>query len=279
MKGRYWADSVVNLQATVAAAASADYILLCLGENSYTETPGNLNELNLSDNQLALARAMIGTGKRVILVLNEGRPRIISAIEPGVAAIVHTYLPGNFGGDALADILAGDVNPSGKLPITYPRYANSLTPYIHKHSDQIANPQGAYDYSADFNPQFPFGFGLSYTSFTYSDLRVAQKTVDPNGTVNISVTVTNSGSRAGKEVVQLFVSDVLASITPDVKRLRRFEKIDLQPGAARTVNFVLPVKELAFVNLQNKRQLEAGDFGVQVGNQKSNFAVTKTLVF
>lgn len=278
MKDKYWADSVVNIQAAVDAAAGVDYVLLCVGENSYTETPGNLNELNLSDNQLALARAMIGTGKPVIMILNQGRPRIISSIEPGVAAVVHTYLPGNYGGDALADILAGEVNPSGKLPITYPRYANSLTPYIHKHSDQIANPQGAYDYSADFNPQYPFGFGLSYTTFEYSNLKVDRANVDPNGTINISVTVKNTGSRAGKEVVQVYVSDLLASLTPDVKRLRRFEKIELQPGASQTVNFRLPVQELAFVNAQNKKQLEAGEFEVQVGNQKSKFNVSKTLV-
>jgi beta-glucosidase len=279
MKEKYWADSIVNIQAAVDAAANVDYIVLCLGENSYTETPGNLNELNLSENQLALARAMISTGKRVILVLNEGRPRIISSIEPGVATIVHTYLPGNYGADALADILAGDVNPSGKLPITYPRYANSLTPYIHKYSDQIANPQGAYDYSADFNPQFPFGYGLSYTTFEYSNLKLGQSTVDPNGTLNISVTVKNTGARAGKEVVQVFVSDLLASLTPDVKRLRRFEKIELQPGASQTVNFTLPVRELAFVNLQNKKQLEAGEFKVLIGNLTSNFTMSKTVTF
>jgi beta-glucosidase len=263
----------------VEAAAGVDYILLCLGENSYTETPGNLNELNLSENQLALARAMINTGKRVVLVLNQGRPRIISSIEPGVAAILYTYLPGNYGGDALADILAGDVNPSGKLPITYPRYANSLTPYIHKYSDQIANPQGAYDYSADFNPQFPFGFGLSYTTFAYSDLKLDKTTIDANGTINISVTVRNTGSRAGKEVVQVYVSDLLASLTPDVKRLRRFEKVELQAGASQTIQFSLPVKELAFVNLQNKNQLEAGEFKVQIGDQTGLFSVSRTLVY
>jgi beta-glucosidase len=278
-KQKYWADTVVNIQAAISAARDVDYILLCLGENSYTETPGNLNELDLSANQLVLATAMLGTGKPVILILNEGRPRIISRIEPALAAIVHIYLPGNYGADALADILAGDVNPSGKLPITYPRYANSLTPYIHKYADQVSNPQGAYDYSADFNPQFPFGFGLSYTTFKYSDLKVDKSNVDANGTIGISVSVQNTGSRAGKEVVQVYVGDLLASLAPDVKRLRRFEKIELQPGSSQTVNFRLPVKELAFINLQNKKQLEAGEFKVEVNNLSATFSVSGSAVF
>jgi beta-glucosidase len=279
MKGKYWEDSVVNIDAAVTAAGDVDYILLCIGENSYTETPGNLNELNLSGSQLALATAMIKTGKRVIVILNEGRPRIISAIEPGAAAVIHTYLPGNYGADALADILAGDVNPSGKLPITYPRYANSLTPYIHKYSDQTANPQGAYDYSADFNPQYQFGYGLSYTTFAYSDLTIDKTTVDPNVTVTISVTVKNTGSKDGKEVVQLYVSDVLASLAPDVKRLRGFDKVMLKAGESKIVEFRVPVKELAFINMENKRQLEQGDFKVMIGNQTAQFTVNKTVVF
>jgi len=279
MKGKYWEDSVVNIDEAVRAAANAEYILLCIGENSYTETPGNLNELNLSDNQLALAKAMIATGKRVVVILNEGRPRIISQIEPGAQGIVHTYLPGNFGADALADILTGDVNPSGKLPITYPRYTNSLTPYIHKHSDQTANPQGAYDYSADFNPQYQFGYGLSYTTFAYSNLTVDKTTVDPNGTVAINVTVRNTGGRDGKEAVQLYISDVLASLSPDVKRLRGFDKVELKAGETKTVQFKVPVKELAFVNTDNRHQLEQGDFKVMVGDQTSTFTVNKTVVF
>lgn len=279
MKGKYFDDKVVDIDAAVKAAAGADQVILCIGENSYTETPGNLNEMNLSDNQIALANAMVKTGKPVILILNEGRPRIISQFERGVAAILNIYIPGNFGADALADILAGDVNPSGKLPVTYPRYANSLTPYIHKYSDQIANPQGAYDYSADFNPQFHFGFGLSYTSFEYSDLKVDNKSVDPNGAVNISVTVKNTGSREGKEVVQLYIGDLLASVSPDVKRLRGFEKISLGAGESKKVSFTVPVKELAFVNPENKKQLEAGDFKVEIASLSTTFNVNKSLVF
>jgi beta-glucosidase len=278
-KGKYWADSVVNIEAVAKAAASADYVLLCLGENSYTETPGNLQEMNLSENQVALANAVAAAGKPVIMVLNQGRPRIISSIEPKAAAILYAYLPGNFGGDALADILAGDVNPSGKLPITYPRYSNSLTNYIHKPSDAQLNPQGAYDYSADFNPQYPFGFGLSYTTFEYSDLKVDKAAFDAAGTASISVTVKNTGSREGKEVVQLFISDEYASITPDVKRLRGFEKVALKPGESRTVTFKVPMKDLAFVNLDNKLQLEEGSFKVQVEKLTTTFEVKEAKVF
>lgn len=279
MRGKYWSDSVVNIDATVRAAADADYVLLCVGENSYTETPGNLNEMNLSKTQLALADALIKSGKKIIVILNEGRPRIISEFEPGASAILDIYLPGNYGADALADILAGDDNPSGKLPITYPRYSNSLTPYIHKFSDQTANPQGAYDYSADFNPQYQFGFGLSYTTFTYSDLAVDKTSVDPNGTVTINVRVKNTGNRDGKEVVELFISDVLASLSPDVKRLRGFEKISLRAGESKQVSFKVPVKELAFIGTDNKKHLEQGEFKVHIADLSASFNVNKTIIF
>ncbi|MEP6926712.1 MAG: glycoside hydrolase family 3 N-terminal domain-containing protein, partial [Ginsengibacter sp.] len=243
MKGKYDEDSVADMNAAIDAAAKADYILLCIGENSYTETPGNLNDLSLSDNQLALANAMIKTGKPVIFILNEGRPRIFNKIEPGAAAILDVYLPSNFGADALADILAGDVNPSGKLPITYPRYTNSLAGYIHKPSEGDGNPQGG-----DYYPQYQFGFGLSYTTFEYSNLNINKKSFSPNETTTINVTVKNTGSREGKEVIELFVSDVIASLTPDVKRLRGFEKVNLKPGESKTIAFKLSLKDLAFVN-------------------------------
>jgi len=278
-KAKYWEDSVVNIDAAIKAAASVDYVLLCIGENSYTETPGNLHELNLSDNQLALANALTAAGKPVILVLNEGRPRIIHSIEPKAAAILHAYLPGNYGGDALADILTGDVNPSGKLPITYPRYANSLTNYIHKPSDAQLNPQGAYDYSADFNPQYPFGFGLSYTTFAYSDLKVDKPTFGTNDAATINVTVKNNGTREGKEVVQLFISDLHASLTPDVKRLRGFEKVSLKPGESRSVTFKVPMKDLAFVNLNNKLVLEEGAFKVKVEKLETSFELKESKAF
>ncbi len=195
-------------------------------------------------------------------------------IEPGAAAILDIYLPSNFGADAFADILTGDVNPSGKLPITYPRFTNSLVPYIHKPSEGEGNPQGG-----DYNPQYQFGFGLSYTTFEYSNLAVDKKSYSPDETATIHVTVKNSGSRDGKEVVELFVSDLIASLTPDVKRLRGFEKVDLKPGESKTVTFKLPLKDLAFVNADNKKTLEAGDFKITIANQMALFSVDKTVVY
>jgi beta-glucosidase len=274
MAGKYYEDSIVDIDAVVKAAAGVDYILLCIGENSYTETPGNLNDLSLSANQVLLAKALMKTGKPVIYILNEGRPRIFNNIEPGAAAILDVYLPSNFGADALADILTGDVNPSGKLPITYPRYTNSLAPYIHKLSEGEGNPQGG-----DFFPQYQFGFGLSYTTFEYSNLTIDKKTFSPGEAATIKVTVRNSGSREGKEVVQLFTSDLIASLTPDVKRLRAFEKIDLKPGESKTVTFKLALKDLAFVNTDNKKILEAGEFKIQIANQSASFNVTSTKVY
>lgn len=274
MQQTYEKDTAVGIDAAVRAAAGVDAVILCIGENSYTETPGNLNDINLSDNQLALAQALIATGKPVILVLNEGRPRIIRRIEPGAAAIVDIFLPSMYGADALADVLTGAVNPSGKLPITYPRFSNSLVGYIHKPSEGEGNPQGG-----ESNAQYPFGYGLSYTSFSYSQLRISKMDLGPDETADITVTVTNTGSRTGKEVVQLFISDLVASLTPDVKRLRGFEKIELAPGASTTVSFHIPMKQLAFVNVDNRKTLEAGQFKAQVGGQSLLFNVTKTRVF
>lgn len=273
-KGEWYEDSIASITAAVKAAAGVDYVLLCVGENSYTETPGNFNDINLSDNQLALAAALIKTGKPVVLILNEGRPRIINKIEPGAAAIVHVYLPGNYGGDALADILAGDVNPSGKLPITYPRYANDLVGYIHKPSEGSGNPQGGKT-----NPQYEFGFGLSYTTFAYSNLSVDKKAFGADETASISVTVTNKGNRIGKEVVQLFISDLIASLTPDVKRLRGFEKIELNPGESKIVSFKIPMQQLAFVGVDNQKHLEEGDFKIQIADLTTTFAVNQTKTF
>ena len=272
--GKYFEDTVLNMEAAVQAAANVDYVLLCIGENSYTETPGNTNDLTLSANQLALAHALIKTGKPVVLILNEGRPRIISSIEPGAAAIVDVFLPGNFGADALVDILTGTVNPSGKLPLTYPRYVNDLAGYIRKPSEGSGNPQGG-----ESNPQYPFGFGLSYTSFSYNNVSISKNSFDPTETATITVNVTNTGNKAGKEVVQLYISDLIASLTPDVKRLRGFEKVDLKPGESKTVTFQIPLKQLAFVGTDLKKHLEAGEFNLQVGNQSKLFSVTKTLIF
>ena len=274
MSGKYYEDSVVDIDAAVKAATGVDYILLCIGENSYTETPGNLNDLTLSGNQLLLAHAMIKTGKPVIFLLNEGRPRIISSIEPGAAAILDLYLPSNYGADALADILTGDINPSGKLPITYPRFTNALVGYIHKPSEGNGNPQGG-----DYFPQFEFGYGLSYTTFEYSNFSINKKDFSPTETATISVTVKNSGKLQGKEIVQLYSSQLIASLSPDVKRLRGFEKVDLKPGESKTITFQLPLKNLAFVNPDNKRTLEAGDFKIQIGKESTTFNVNKTIIF
>ena len=274
MSGKYYEDSVVDIDAAVKAATGVDYILLCIGENSYTETPGNLNDLTLSGNQLLLAHAMIKTGKPVIFLLNEGRPRIISSIEPGAAAILDLYLPSNYGADALADILTGDINPSGKLPITYPRFTNALVGYIHKPSEGNGNPQGG-----DYSPQFEFGYGLSYTTFEYSNFSINKKDFSPTETATISVTVKNYGKVQGKEIVQLYSSQLIASLSPDVKRLRGFEKVDLKPGESKTITFQLPLKNLAFVNPDNKRTLEAGDFKIQIGKESTTFNVNKTIIF
>ena len=275
MKEKYDRDSVVSIQAAISAATNVDYILLCIGENSYTETPGNTNDLSLSDNQIALATALMQTGKPVILILNEGRPRIIRRIEPGAAAILDVYLPSNYGGDALADILTGDVNPSGKLPITYPRNVNDLVGYIHKPSEGSGNPQGG-----ETSPQYGFGFGLSYTSFSYSNLIINKTTFGPDESATISVTVTNTGSKPGKEVVQLFISDVIASaLTPDVKRLRGFEKVSLNAGESKTVQFKVSMKDLAFVAPDNKKHLEQGEFKVMTGDLNNTFNINKSITF
>ncbi|HEY5393592.1 MAG TPA: glycoside hydrolase family 3 N-terminal domain-containing protein [Hanamia sp.] len=272
--GKFNEDSLLNMDEVTKAAADVDYILLCLGENSYTETPGNINDMNLSPNQITLAEAMIKTGKPVILILNEGRPRIINKIVGAIPGIIDVYLPGNYGADALADILTGDVNPSGKLPITYPRYPNDLVGYIHKPSEGAGNPQGG-----EFDPQWHFGFGLSYTSFEYSNLTINKKSFSPDETATITVTVKNTGNKEGKEVAQLFTSELVASISPDVKRLRGFEKVDLKPGESKTITFKLPLKNLAFVDTDNKKILEAGDFKIAVNDLSTMFTVNKTKVF
>lgn len=274
MKRQYFEDSIVNIAAAVKAAANVDYVLLCIGENSYTETPGNTNDLSLSANQIALANALYKTGKPVVMILSEGRPRIINGIEPKASAVLDIFLPGNSGGNALADILTGDINPSGKLPITYPRFVNDLVGYIHKPSEGSGNPQGG-----ETNPQWPFGFGLSYTKFSYSNLTVDKNSFGADETATISVTVKNTGNKTGKEVVQLFISDLIASLTPDVKRLRGFEKLSLNPGESKTVSFKVPMKDLAFVGTDNQKHLEEGDFKIQIADLTTNFTVTQTKTF
>jgi len=274
--GHYYDEIADKMDEAVAAAKNADVILLCLGENSYTEKPGDMNDLYMSDLQTELAQKITATGKTVILILNEGRPRLISKFEPNVKAVVQSYLPGNFGGDAIADVLFGDVNPSGKLPYTYPRYPNATIGYIHKPSEEQKKAEGVYNYEADYNPQYPFGHGLSYTTFSYKDLKINKATLKKGENLQVTVVVTNTGKVAGKEVVHLFTTDLYAtSVTPDVKRLRRFEKIDLNPGESKTVTFELNPKDLTYVGRDGKDVLEAGDFEISVEKLKATFTLSE----
>lgn len=274
MDGKYYEESADQMEEAVEAARAVDVIILALGENTSTEKPGDLNDLYLSELQTELARKLAATGKPVVLVLNEGRPRIISRFEPQMQAIVQAYQPGNFGGDVLADMLYGDVNPSGKLPYNYPRYPNATIPYIHKASEEQKKSEGVYDYEADYNPQFAFGHGLSYTTFQYSRLSLDKESIARDGQLTVSVTVTNTGQREGKETVELYTSDLYASsVTPDVKRLRRFEKISLTPGESRQVEFTLTADDLAYADRNGNMLVEAGEFDVQVGGLSKRFTL------
>ncbi len=277
MDGQYFEENPPQIGAAISAASGVDYIVLCVGENSYCETPGNLDELTLSENQTALAKALLKTGKPVILVLNEGRPRLIRSIEPETKAVIQLYLPGNYGADALADILTGEVNPSGKLPYTYPKFEQGLITYDHKPSQNIEGKmEGAYDYGAQTSVQYPFGFGLSYTTFEYTNLAVDKKEFKSGDSIQISIDVKNTGNVAGKESVLLFSSDLVASVTPDVRRLRAFDKVMLNPGETKTVKLKLAANDLAFVNELGKWTLEAGDFRLQAGNLTDNIKCMAT---
>ncbi|MEH0153297.1 glycoside hydrolase family 3 N-terminal domain-containing protein [Limibacter armeniacum] len=273
----YKTDEIVDINAVLDAADKADVILLCLGENSYTEKPGDLNDLTLSSNQIRLAQAAASTGTPVVLLLNEGRPRIINGFEGEMDAILQAFLPGNEGGVAIADILFGDANPSGKLPYTYPRNVNDLVPYYHKFSENLAHNDGNEYTDPFFNPQYEFGFGLSYTTFEYSDLKLAQKEINKNGELEVSIKLTNTGNREGKEVVQLYTTDLVASITPSVKRLKAFQKVALKAGESKTVTFSIPAKDLSFIGLENKPVLEEGTFKVTVGNLTEEFELVNSL--
>lgn len=272
-------DHAVGIDRAVAAAAGADVILACIGENSYCETPGNTNDLNLSENQRQLVRALAATGKPVILVLNEGRPRILGDIEPLAKAVVDIMLPGNHGADALAMLLSGDANFSGKLPFTYPRHINALHNYDYKVSENVATMGGLYNYDAVMDVQWPFGHGLSYTEFAYSGLKVSQESFQAGDTLTFEVTVTNKGQVAGQESVLLYSSDLVASLIPDVKRLRQFTKVSLAPGASTVVRLEVPAKELAFVGADGKWRLEAGDFRIAVGSESLMIRCTQTKVW
>ena len=276
-----WEDeTVASIQQAVNAARQSDVVICCVGENTYCETPGNMNDLNLSRNQKDLVKAVAATGKPVILVLNEGRPRIIGDIEPLAKAVVDVMLPSNYGGDALAALLSGDENFSGKLPFTYPKYINSLHTYDYKVSEHREVMDGSYNYDAVMDVQWPFGFGLSYTSFAYGDFVLESPADFKAGDVlKVSVKVTNTGDRAGKEAVLLYSSDLVASLIPDVKRLRGFEKVALEPGETKTVSFVVPAYELAFVGADGKWRLEAGDFRLSCGGLGVMARCTETKVW
>lgn len=278
-KGQYWEENEPQIEKAVAAAAQADVIIACVGENSYCETPGNLTDLWMSENQRNLVKALAKTGKPIVLVLNEGRPRLIADIEPLAKAIVHIMLPGNYGGDALANLLAGDANFSAKLPYTYPKEINSLANYDYKVSEEVGTMAGAYNYDAKVSLQWPFGYGLSYTTYEYANLKVDKANFTADDTLTVTVDVKNTGSRAGKESVLLYSSDLIASIVPDNKRLRCFTKISLEPGETKTVTFTLPAKDLAFVGADGRWTLEEGDFLLRVARLTAPTTCTKTKVW
>ena len=275
-KGKYWEENEPQIQGAVAAAKDADVIVACIGENSYTETPGNLTDLWLSENQRNLVKALAQTGKPVILVLNEGRPRLIADIEPLAQGIVNILIPGNMGGDALANLVSGKSNFSGKMPYTYPKEINSLANYDFKKSEEVGTMEGAYDYNAKITQQWGFGYGLSYTTYKYSNLKVSQSDFRHGDIIKVSVDVKNTGKVAGKESVLLFSSDLIASMVPDGRRLRAFDKVELQPGETKTMTFELKADDLAFVGWNGKWRLEKGDFKLMIADQSADIHCTDT---
>ena len=275
-KGKYWEENEPQIQGAVAAAKDADVIVACIGENSYTETPGNLTDLWLSENQRNLVKALAQTGKPVILVLNEGRPRLIADIEPLAQGIINILIPGNMGGDALANLVSGKSNFSGKMPYTYPKEINSLANYDFKKSEEVGTMEGAYDYNAKITQQWGFGYGLSYTSCQYSNLKVSQSDFRHGDIIKVSVDVKNTGKVAGKESVLLFSSDLIASMVPDGRRLRAFDKVELQPGETKTMTFELKADDLAFVGWDGKWRLEEGDFKLMIADQSADIHCTDT---
>lgn len=275
-KGKYWEENEPQIQGAVDAAKNVDVIVACIGENSYTETPGNLTDLWLSENQRNLVKALAQTGKPVILVLNEGRPRLIADIEPLAQGIVNILIPGNMGGDALANLVSGKSNFSGKMPYTYPKEINSLANYDFKKSEEVGTMEGAYDYNAKITQQWGFGYGLSYTTYKYSNLKVSQSDFRHGDIIKVSVDVKNTGKVAGKESVLLFSSDLIASMVPDGRRLRAFDKVELQPGETKTMIFELKADDLAFVGWNGKWRLEEGDFKLMIADQSADIHCTDT---
>lgn len=275
-KGKYWEENEPQIQGAVDAAKNVDVIVACIGENSYTETPGNLTDLWLSENQRNLVKELAKTGKPVVLVLNEGRPRLIADIEPLAQGIIDILIPGNLGGDALVGLVSGKSNFSGKMPYTYPKEINSLANYDFKKSEEVGTMEGAYDYNAKITQQWGFGYGLSYTSYQYSNLKVSQSDFRHGDIIKVSVDVKNTGKVAGKESVLLFSSDLISSMVPDGRRLRAFDKIELQPGETKTVTFDLNADDLAFVGYDGKWVLEEGDFKLMIADQSTDIYCTAT---
>ena len=275
-KGKYWEENKPQILGAVAAAKDADVIVACIGENSYTETPGNLTDLWLSENQRNLVKELAKTGKPVVLVLNEGRPRLIADIEPLAQGIIDILIPGNMGGDALVGLVSGKSNFSGKMPYTYPKEINSLANYDFKKSEEVGTMEGAYDYNAKITQQWGFGYGLSYTSYKYSNLKVSQSDFRHGDIIKVSVDVKNTGKVAGKESVLLFSSDLIASMVPDGRRLRAFDKVELQPGETKTMTFELKADDLAFVGWNGKWRLEEGDFKLMIADQSADIHCTDT---
>ena len=275
-KGKYWEENEPQIQGAVDAAKNADVIVACIGENSYTETPGNLTDLWLSENQRNLVKELAKTGKPVVLVLNEGRPRLIADIEPLAQGIINILIPGNMGGDALANLVSGKSNFSGKMPYTYPKEINSLANYDFKKSEEVGTMEGAYDYNAKITQQWGFGYGLSYTTYKYSNLKVSQSDFRHGDIIKVSVDVKNTGKVAGKESVLLFSSDLIASMVPDGRRLRAFDKVELQPGETKTMIFELKADDLAFVGWNGKWRLEEGDFKLMIADQSADIHCTDT---
>lgn len=278
-KGKYWEENEPQILGAMAAAKDADVIVACIGENSYTETPGNLTDLWLSENQRNLVKALAQTGKPVILVLNEGRPRLIADIEPLAQGIINILIPGNMGGDALANLVSGKSNFSGKMPYTYPKEINSLANYDFKKSEEVGTMEGAYDYNAKITQQWAFGYGLSYTSYKYSNLKVSKSDFRHGDIIKVSVDVKNTGKVAGKESVLLFSSDLVASMVPDGRRLRAFDKVELQPGETKTVTFELKADDLAFVGWDGKWRLEEGDFKLMIADQTASVHCSDTYLW
>ncbi len=274
-----WSYETADIAPAVAAARNADVIVACIGENSYCETPGNLVDLHLSTNQKDLVKALASTGKPLVLVLNEGRPRIVEELVPLADAVIVAMLPGNYGGDALAALMCGEENFSGKLPFTYPKYSNKHATYDYKVSEKTETMMGSYGYNAEIVVQWPFGHGLSYTSYEYSNIAVDKAEFGASDVLKITVDVKNTGKVAGKESVLLFSSDHFASCVPDNKRLRDFTKVSLAPGESATVTFELPATDLAFTDSKGQWTLEEGDFTLSVGGQNVNVRCTETVLW